>query len=343
MHDRRGQPCGSQAAIHRLGPGHCGWRRRHADGQIVRWHLGCSGDTVVHGHVVRHAEVVQAAHQFVITGEQGLNQRAVGHSRPQTLSLRFHAVGHFTQTQGTCQTCTAFEGVQVAQHLDPGRDIFGTGNPLAQSGTQARQQFLRLFVKNLEQVCVERVHSIDVVVDRCDFGQSGRGAVSAHRGGFDWNRNISCNGGSNRLCRWLCPRITHCLGGDIVHGDARLIVNGLCRLHVRVSIERGIQPFVDAERIIDIGKDDHIGCAIDPGDGNWILHRSGPVHEGFEGWHEIGRRLLQEPGCKLVQQAPDVLGSADIQSGLVGSGHLPVECRMGNGRVERMLQRSGQA
>ena len=182
--------CVIAQATHRRGRGGRRWcrgcglcQRQHVDQRKV-FHRRCG--PVCHHHRRRFAQFIQALHQRIKAGQQGFDLRRIRHRGAQAFGLGLHAVGHFAQAQSAGQPGTAFEGVEVAQHLAPGGGVVGAGAPLPQGLTQTRQQLLGLFVKNLEQVGVQGVNGVDVVVHRHPV------AVQHRVRGF-------CGGGRGRL------------------------------------------------------------------------------------------------------------------------------------------------
>ena len=70
---------------------------------------------------------------------------------------------HFPKAQRTGQTRAALERVQRTQDLAAGTAVVRVSDPLAQGGTELRQQFLGFFLEDREQIRIDGIGNVDVV------------------------------------------------------------------------------------------------------------------------------------------------------------------------------------
>ena len=91
--------------------------------------------------------------------------------RVQLFDQGFEPVRPCAQAHGTGQTGATLEGVQDPQGGIARLQVAGVRGPLAQRRTEPRQELLRLFLEDWEQVGVDGVARIRLVIDLCRSGR----------------------------------------------------------------------------------------------------------------------------------------------------------------------------
>ncbi|MPM16284.1 hypothetical protein SDC9_62662 [bioreactor metagenome] len=276
---------------HRRQIGHCG----HGDGLGQRL---CA-------HV---AQVVERLLQRVQLGEQRLDIVGVCRVLVDVLDVGLHAVGHFAQTHGTGQSCTALEGVQRTQQVAARRQVVWLHGPLAQRAAQHGQQLDRLFLEDREQIGIDHVHRVDVIggaaaahlrrycgglrLHRLRHGRS-NGLLFWHRFGFGFGFGLWLGMGGKRCNHRLLHVIIRCRRGQRI---------GLCGL--RLGQWRHAADQLGVENLVELRE-------------------------------QLRARLLEEACRELMQQTADVFRHRREHAHLRGHAEL-----LGLYVLQRMLQRA---
>ena len=218
-------------------------------------------------------------------------------------------MSHFAQTQCAGQACTAFERVQIAQHLVACAAVFRPRGPLAQRRTQRGQQFRRLFLEDRKQINVNGVEHIDVIVDVLH-----KTTVFRNR----WQRGHQCGD-------FIFAHLIHLNRLNRFRGYQRL----LNRIFLRIGLCITRRLLLDVLNGVGLR---FVGAADN--------RRRQFMQEAVQAIKQLHRGFFEESGGKLMEETTNVFGRIHEQLRLLFRGRTAFALVKRN-RTQRVLQGSG--